>query len=204
MSYEGDEKGLDLSWTSDLKTAWAARDDESAGSASNDSSTRESSGETIGGTTEDDFGSETTSLLPQEVDATELTDTQQAILEAAIMRPTASKVDVAAAADASPQYVADICGRWLSDHPAAAAVDDDADTDMDMIQTTLSDWESRGDGHENDSTSGTIVEEMVKCGNESYKCNDGNLHGPYLYRYWSESGSIRSEYVGKPDGGGQE
>lgn len=141
MSYEGDETGLDLSWSSDLKTVWAARGEEYAGST-NEPSTTDSSGETIGGTTEDDLGNETTTLLPRGVDATELTAKQHAILETAIMRPTASKVEVAAGADVSHQYVADICGRWLPDHPAAGAVADDTDT----AQTTLDDWKSRDRG----------------------------------------------------------
>jgi hypothetical protein len=50
-----------------------------------------------------------------------------------------------------------------------------------------------------DSTSGTIVKEKVTCGKESCKCADGDLHGPYLYRYWSENGVTKSEYVGTPD-----
>lgn len=52
---------------------------------------------------------------------------------------------------------------------------------------------------DNDSKGGTIVKEKVKCGKDSCKCNKGQLHGPYLYRYWSESGTTKSEYVGKPN-----
>jgi hypothetical protein len=50
-----------------------------------------------------------------------------------------------------------------------------------------------------DSTGGTLVKEKVKCGKSGCKCADGDLHGPYLYRYWSESGTTKSEYVGKPE-----
>lgn len=131
---EPDEIGLDLSWKSDLKSAWADRGDEYAGPTNEPPS--DSSGETIGGTTEDDRGSETTSLLPDGVDESELTEKQYSILETAIMRPTASKVEVAAAADVSCQYVADVCGRWLSDHPAASPPDaPEADG-----QTTFDEW----------------------------------------------------------------
>lgn len=48
--------------------------------------------------------------------------------------------------------------------------------------------------------SGTIVKEMVKCGKSGCKCASGELHGPYLYRYYrDESGSVASEYIGKPE-----
>lgn len=43
---------------------------------------------------------------------------------------------------------------------------------------------------------GTIVKERVKCGADC-TCNDGNGHGPYLYRYFREGGTLTSEYVGK-------
>lgn len=47
---------------------------------------------------------------------------------------------------------------------------------------------------------GTLVKEKVKCGTDSCHCNDGELHGPYLYRYYrNDSGSLTSEYVGKPN-----
>ena len=45
---------------------------------------------------------------------------------------------------------------------------------------------------------GTVVEEMVTCGDESCKCLiDGDKHGPYLYRYYREGGTLTSEYLGK-------
>lgn len=44
---------------------------------------------------------------------------------------------------------------------------------------------------------GTLVKERVKCGADC-TCNNGNGHGPYLYRYYREGGSLTSEYVGKP------
>ncbi|WP_049996314.1 DUF6788 family protein [Halococcus sediminicola] len=46
---------------------------------------------------------------------------------------------------------------------------------------------------------GTVVEEMVTCGDESCACmTDGEKHGPYLYRYYREDGTLTSEYLGKP------
>jgi len=44
---------------------------------------------------------------------------------------------------------------------------------------------------------GTIVKERVKCGADC-TCNDGNKHGPYLYRYVRKDGKLTSEYIGKP------
>lgn len=43
---------------------------------------------------------------------------------------------------------------------------------------------------------GTLTKERVKCGADC-TCNDGRGHGPYLYRYYREGGSLTSEYVGK-------
>ncbi|UOO97570.1 hypothetical protein MUK72_20040 (plasmid) [Halococcus dombrowskii] len=46
---------------------------------------------------------------------------------------------------------------------------------------------------------GTVVEEMVTCGDETCACmTDGEKHGPYLYRYYREGGTLTSEYLGKP------
>ena len=46
---------------------------------------------------------------------------------------------------------------------------------------------------------GTVVEEMVTCGDETCACmTDGEKHGPYLYRYYREEGTLISEYLGKP------
>ncbi|MHC3439581.1 DUF6788 family protein [Natrialbaceae archaeon A-gly3] len=43
---------------------------------------------------------------------------------------------------------------------------------------------------------GTLVKERVKCSADC-ECNGGRGHGPYLYRYYRENGSLTSEYVGK-------
>ena len=51
------------------------------------------------------------------------------------------------------------------------------------------------------SENGTVVKEKVTCGDDSCKCASGNpadMHGPYLYRYYRENGTMKSEYIGKP------
>ena len=51
------------------------------------------------------------------------------------------------------------------------------------------------------SGNGTVVKEKVTCGDDSCKCASGepqDMHGPYLYRYYRENGTMKSEYVGKP------
>jgi hypothetical protein len=52
-----------------------------------------------------------------------------------------------------------------------------------------------------ESGKGTVVKEKVTCGDDSCKCASGNpqdMHGPYLYRYYRDNGTMKSEYVGKP------
>jgi hypothetical protein len=44
---------------------------------------------------------------------------------------------------------------------------------------------------------GTITKEMVRCGDESCSCQEGEKHGPYRYRYFYQNGSLTSEYLGK-------
>ncbi|HET7325633.1 MAG TPA: DUF6788 family protein [Halococcus sp.] len=52
---------------------------------------------------------------------------------------------------------------------------------------------------DNEEGKGTVVKEKVKCGDETCKCmTEGELHGPYLYRYFREGGTLTSEYIGKP------
>lgn len=53
---------------------------------------------------------------------------------------------------------------------------------------------------ENDSNgTGTLVEEYVTCGDPTCHCaEEGDKgHGPYLYRYFRDDGTLKSEYVGK-------
>jgi len=48
---------------------------------------------------------------------------------------------------------------------------------------------------------GTVVKEKVTCGDDSCHCAKagGDLHGPYLYRYYYADGKLNSEYIGKPE-----
>lgn len=52
-----------------------------------------------------------------------------------------------------------------------------------------------------ESGKGTVVLEKVECGDYSCQCGkpDGDLHGPYLYRYYYDGGSLTSVYIGKPE-----
>jgi hypothetical protein len=53
----------------------------------------------------------------------------------------------------------------------------------------------------NEADEGTVVKEKVKCGDDSCKCTSGNqqdMHGAYLYRYYWEDSTMKSEYLGKP------
>jgi len=50
------------------------------------------------------------------------------------------------------------------------------------------------------SGNGTVVKEKVTCGDDSCKCTSrdpADMHGPYLYRYYRENGTMKSEYIGK-------
>jgi hypothetical protein len=48
---------------------------------------------------------------------------------------------------------------------------------------------------------GAVVLEEVQCGDHTCHCveSDGELHGPYLYRYLYDGGSLTSKYIGKPE-----
>jgi|APHM01.1.fsa_nt_gi hypothetical protein len=47
--------------------------------------------------------------------------------------------------------------------------------------------------------SGTFMKETVPCGDQNCECmNGGEEHGPYIYKYIYEDGTLRSEYLGKP------
>lgn len=58
------------------------------------------------------------------------------------------------------------------------------------------------DSGEKVGESGTTwyVKTRVKCGDETCHCAQGGAerHGPYIYAYWYENGSLTSEYKGKP------
>lgn len=44
---------------------------------------------------------------------------------------------------------------------------------------------------------GVIVEEYVKCGDDTCHCAEpgDSGHGPYKYRYWREDGELQCKYV---------
>ena len=39
--------------------------------------------------------------------------------------------------------------------------------------------------------------QVVRCGKQTCKCREGELHGPYWYAYWIENGKMKSQYIGK-------
>lgn len=44
----------------------------------------------------------------------------------------------------------------------------------------------------------TYEYERIRCGKPSCRCARGELHGPYWYVYWRDSGGkLRKRYVGK-------
>lgn len=47
---------------------------------------------------------------------------------------------------------------------------------------------------------GTVHEQYTRCGKPNCKCAQGQLHGPYYYRFWRDRrGSLHKEYVRKAD-----
>ena len=45
---------------------------------------------------------------------------------------------------------------------------------------------------------GSVCVQWVRCGKSNCRCADGQLHGPYHYRFWRENGKLRKAYV-KPE-----
>ena len=43
----------------------------------------------------------------------------------------------------------------------------------------------------------TFRNEWVRCGKAGCKCREGQLHGPYAYKYWRQDGRLRKAYVGR-------
>jgi hypothetical protein len=50
-----------------------------------------------------------------------------------------------------------------------------------------------------DPLPGVLRAERVRCGKPTCRCANGHLHGPYLYRRWSEHGHQRRRYVRAQD-----
>ena len=42
---------------------------------------------------------------------------------------------------------------------------------------------------------GSLHLEFKRCGKPNCRCNDGFLHGPYIYRRWREHGRQRRQYI---------
>lgn len=63
------------------------------------------------------------------------------------------------------------------------------------------DQEARGRGRKKQASTlaktlpGVVIQRMKKCGRSNCKCAQGELHGPYHYRYWREGGRLRLQYV---------
>lgn len=42
---------------------------------------------------------------------------------------------------------------------------------------------------------GSLHLEFKRCGKPNCRCNDGQLHGPYVYRRWREGGRQRRQHI---------
>src|SRR5262245_46595660 len=42
---------------------------------------------------------------------------------------------------------------------------------------------------------GTVCRQSRRCGKPNCRCADGELHGPYFYRFWREGRKLRKEYI---------
>lgn len=109
--YTGDETGLDLSWQSYLADTWDRKNIEPP--------EPDKSGETVGGTTADDFHDTRASLLPERLQQESLTPLQLDILRTALIKSDASAMKVAVAAGASHPWVKATITEYLPEHPAA-------------------------------------------------------------------------------------
>lgn len=67
------------------------------------------------------------------------------------------------------------------------------------LHSVIETAERAGGHHPTEHTAGhkSYRSEMVRCGKTGCRCARGELHGPYWYAYWSQSGKTKSEYVGK-------
>lgn len=43
--------------------------------------------------------------------------------------------------------------------------------------------------------SGAVCAQWVRCGRPNCRCRNGQLHGPYFYRFWRHDGRLRKVYV---------
>ena len=49
------------------------------------------------------------------------------------------------------------------------------------------------------SLPGAVIPQYVRCGRSTCPCAQGQLHGPYYYRFWRERGRLRKQYVRMAD-----
>ena len=47
---------------------------------------------------------------------------------------------------------------------------------------------------------GSVVWEKIRCGKRSCKCSRGDLHGPYAYLHFYQSGKVKRKYLSKDVG----
>ena len=109
--------------------------------------------------------------------------------------------DIPTAPDTLPKYLAE--GIPKQDDPTLEDIRAFADALLKYRRQAVDREElpDSADPVETESdTAGTIVAETVTCGDDSCHCTDpgGEEHGPYLYRYYYQDGSLTSEYIGKP------
>lgn len=127
--YSGKETGVNAAWSSDLKSAWDDREEPP-----------DRQGETVGGTTADDFHDTRTSFVPDDLEQEDLTPLQTEIIEAAVSRSQASALDIAVATRASVPWVKTVVGEYLPEHPAGDAPDSTPHPDQ-MSLTDFADGE---------------------------------------------------------------
>ena len=46
---------------------------------------------------------------------------------------------------------------------------------------------------------GAVCRQWVRCGKPNCRCAQGELHGPYWYRFWREGGCLHKKYVRPED-----
>lgn len=109
--YSGDNTGIDISWQSYIADTWGNKNIEPPDA--------DQSGETVGGTTADDFHDERASLLPDQLQQESLTALQRDIIRTAIIKSDATAMEIALAVEASRSWVMSTIGEYLPKHPAA-------------------------------------------------------------------------------------
>jgi hypothetical protein len=66
------------------------------------------------------------------------------------------------------------------------------------LDKRYSEWADPRNYQIEEQTTGTYVQEYVKCGKPGCKsCSELGGHGPYWYHYTSENGKTKKKYIGK-------